>query len=116
MPNSDYELIRQMDDIAAEIYRDKFHYGFSYTEIAKLRSCKSSFVKMKFATAKGILKYRERQWLSGLSKRAQNALLSAGFISKTQVKEIINKGIVDLEELPNIGLKTRKEIRKWLNS
>ena len=109
-----YDIIKQFDEIAADIYRDKVEFKRSYTEIAKLRDIKSSYVKQKFASAKSILLYKEQQWACELSTGSRNALLQAGFTSKGQVFEMVSKGIVDLLELPNIGDKKRSEIRAWL--
>lgn len=109
-----YNIILQVDEIAAEIYRDKDEYQFTYRQIAKNRGIKSSYVKMKYASAKAILTHQEQLWLVGLSQRAKHALLQAGFTSKGELYEIVTRGIVDLAELPSIGTKTRSEIRHWL--
>lgn len=111
---TDYDIIKAFDEVAADIYRDKEYFRRTYTEIAELRGYTSSFVKQKYASAKSVLKHQEQMWAVGLSLRARNALLRAGFRSKQEVYDVVSKGIVDLAELPDIGDKTRSEIREWL--
>lgn len=111
---SDYMVIREIDEIAADIWRDKKEFQMTYTQIASSRNLKSSFVKQKYATAMNIVRHQEQLWLSGLSTRARHAVLQYGFKNKIEMKNIIFSGIVMLEELPSVGIKTRNEIREWL--
>lgn len=112
----DYNVIAKFDELAADIWRDKIVFEFTYVEIAEHRELKSSFIKQKFSTAKCILAHKEQMWLSGRSTRAKHALLQAGFTSKEQLYDVVSRGVMDLGELPNIGDKTRDEIRRWLFS
>jgi len=111
-----YNLIKEHDELAAEIYMDRCYYFLTFSEIAELRNISASSAKSAKKRADYILKHSNELWLRGLSRRARLALLRDGY---TNLKQLINDVITkkrDLEGIPSVGHKVAIEITEWVVS
>ncbi len=111
-----YNIIREHDELAAEIYMDRCYYFLTFSEIAELRNISASSAKAAKKRADYILNHSDELWLRGLSRRARLALLRDGY---TDLKQLIDDVITkkrDLENIPSVGHKVAVEIIQWVSS
>jgi endonuclease III len=109
-----YNLIKEHDEFAAEIYLDRTHYFLTYNEIAEARGISASSAKGVKKRADYILKHHNQMWMRGLSRRARQALLRNGYTSLVRLIDDVRTKRRDLESLESVGHKTAIEIIDWL--
>jgi len=110
----EYELIKQHDELAAEIYNDKKYYLLTIGEIARLRHIPISDAKASYKRAKDIIKFPDDAWLCDLSPRARKAIKErTKYTDFTRLYSDVMGEKVDLECFDKIGHKVACEIRRW---
>lgn len=108
--NGNYNEIARQDKKAAEVYRLKADESLSYTGIAESLGISSSLAKQLYLRAKYILDHKSQEWLEGLSRQTKQAILRAGFKSKSQLKDRVSSRV----RIDGIGDKKKEEIKAWL--
>ena len=113
MLTSDYEFLKEVDELAADIYMDKKFYYLNYKMIAECRGIKASDARGYFIKAKHLLKDRDNAWMDGLSARAVNAI-KVKYKSYKQLYDDVMVADEDLEVIDGVGHKVAVEVRRWL--
>lgn len=108
-----YELIKQHNEIVAEIYRDRRIYELTFDEIAYYRHLDVLEVRRFYAIALEILRKPSEAWMHGLSKHAKRCLSKTNYNCFSDLRCALNSGTVDLEDVSGLGHKTAMEIRRW---
>lgn len=110
---SEYNIVREIDVLAAEIYRDKQELHLTYTQLSKLHDLPPSEIYSLYAKAKSIITSGDTSWLDGLSQRAKTQIINAGYTEFDSLKHDVTNEILDLQSLPRVGQKVALEIRRW---
>ncbi len=115
LTNDDFEFLRSIDELTANIYLDKKYYHLTYREISELRHLSSTKVKELVLKGKRLLKNKNEAWMDGLSPRAKHTIEDR-YENYNQLYNDVMVNDVDLELFDGIGHKVAIEIRRWIKS
>jgi hypothetical protein len=110
---SDYEFLKGIDQLTADVYQAKVIDKLEYPELVKKFNIPPSEVYTRSTLAKRILIEGDFTWMTGLSTYAVTQLLKTDYTDADSLKHDVLNNIIDLENLPNIGHKIAQEIHTW---
>jgi len=108
-----FTFVRQFNELAAEVFRDKTFYKWTDREIADFRNIDELEVLLLYSCAKQLAFNRGMAWMYGLSNRAMRALILNEYCDFNKIYKDIHIDLVDIETKPHIGHSIAVELRDW---